>query len=56
MTKEEAKALGATHTNGSSFYMYEELYEGEKGDWYRWHKSKSMWVEILAKPRNIKPL
>jgi hypothetical protein len=47
---------GATHTNGNSFYMYEQYYEDEKGFWYRWNKKLNAWVEILNKPRNIKPL
>lgn len=47
---------GATHTNGKSYYFYEEWYEGEKGEWYRWVKSRNVWVEILRKPINVKPL
>lgn len=56
MTKEEAKSLGANHTNGNSYYMYEQYYEDEKGFWYRWVKTKNAWVEILNKPKGIKPL
>lgn len=47
---------GATHTNGNTYYMYEEFYEDEKGEWYRWLKTEKAWTEILNKPRNIKPL
>ena len=47
---------GATHTNGKSFYLYEELCDGEKGEWYRFNSGLSCWVEILNKPRNIQKI
>ena len=50
------KPEGATHTNGKTFYLYEEFYDGEKGEWYRWLKGRKMWSEVLRKPRNIKPI
>lgn len=56
MTEQEIREIGATHTNGKSYYLEEYFYEGDKPEWYRWNKSINCWVEILNKPKNIKPL
>jgi len=56
MTEQEIRDNGATHTNGKSYYREECLCEDDKPEWYRWNKNMNCWVEILNKPRNIKPL